>query len=61
MINGMIVNFPFLDGYVPQRKNDNFKLKCFDNFHIFAQNIDCGYTLEAVPTSTHSLFFRAKT
>ena len=29
-------------------KNDNFQMKCFDIFLIFAQNIDCGYTL--VPT-----------
>ena len=28
------------------RKNDNFHLKIFDYFLIFAQNIDCGYTLE---------------
>ena len=28
------------------RKNDNFHLKFFDYFLIFAQNIDCGYTLE---------------
>ena len=27
-------------------KNDNFQLKLLDYFHIFAQNIDCGYTLE---------------
>ena len=27
-------------------KNDNFQLKNFAYFHIFAQNIDCGYTLE---------------
>ena len=27
-------------------KNDNFWLKLFDHFHIFAQNIDCVYTLE---------------
>ena len=27
-------------------KNDNFQMKFFDIFHIFAQNIDCGYTLE---------------
>ena len=27
-------------------KNDNFHLKFFDYFLIFAQNIDCGYTLE---------------
>ena len=27
-------------------KNDNFKMKFFDIFLNFAQNIDCGYTLE---------------
>ena len=27
-------------------KNDNFQMKIFDIFLIFAQNIDCGYTLE---------------
>ena len=27
-------------------KNDNFQMKNSDNFIIFAQNIDCGYTLE---------------
>ena len=27
-------------------KNDNFQKKIFDIFLIFAQNIDCGYTLE---------------
>ena len=27
-------------------KNVNFQLNIFDYFHIFAQNIDCGYTLE---------------
>ena len=27
-------------------KNDNFRLNFFDYFHIFAQNIDCGYKLE---------------
>ena len=27
-------------------KNDKFRLKFFDYFHIFAQNIGCGYTLE---------------
>ena len=46
-------------------KNDNFHLKICDCFFfIFAQNIDCGYTLEpppeAVLTSTHDLCFRAK-
>ena len=27
-------------------KNDNFQVKIFDIFLIFAQNIHCGYTLE---------------
>ena len=27
-------------------KNDNFQMKFFDIFLIFAQNVDCGYTLE---------------
>ena len=27
-------------------KNEKFHWKNFDNFLIFAQNIDCGYTLE---------------
>ena len=27
-------------------KNVNFQLKNSNIFHIFAQNIDCGYTLE---------------
>ena len=27
-------------------KNDNFRMKNCDIFLIFAQNIDCGYTLE---------------
>ena len=27
-------------------KNDKFEMKIFDIFLIFAQNIDCGYTLE---------------
>ena len=44
-------------------------MNCFDIILIFAQNIDCGYTLEppqvvgtceAVLTSTHNLCFRAK-
>ena len=27
-------------------KNENFQLKISDIFDIFAQNIDCGYSLE---------------
>ena len=33
---------PFFHGC----KNDNFQSKSYDYFYIFAQNIDCGYTLE---------------
>ena len=54
-------------------KNENFQLKNFDIFLIFAENIDfgytleppridCGYTLEPhrrVLTSTHNLCFGA--
>ena len=52
-------------------KNVNFQIKNSYFFHIFAQNIDCGYTLElsqfrefclseAVLTSTNNLRFEAK-
>ena len=45
-------------------KHHNFQLKNYDIFLIFAQNIDCGYTVgqgsEAVLTSTHNLCYRAK-
>ena len=27
-------------------KNENFQIKNSDNFHVSAQNIDCGYSLE---------------
>ena len=36
-------------------KNENFPIKNFDISHISAQNIDCGYSLEAILTSTHNL------
>ena len=39
--------------------NDNFPMKNDNNFLIFAQNIDRGYS-EAVLTSTHDLCFKAK-
>ena len=42
-------------------KNVNFQMKNYNIFLIFAQNIDCGYTLfEAVLTSTHNLCFKVK-
>ena len=28
------------------QNNENFQIKNSDIFHIFAQNIDCGYSLE---------------
>ena len=42
------------------RKNDNFQMKNCDIFLTFVQNIACGYSLEAVLTSTHNLCFIAK-
>ena len=45
-------------------RNDNFQMKNCYIFLNFAQNIDCWHTLEppceAVLTSTHDLYFRAK-
>ena len=41
-------------------KDINFQMKNCDIFLIFAQNIDCGYTLEPPQTSTHNLCFGAK-
>ena len=40
-------------------KTDNFQMKFFDIFLIFAQNIDCGYSLEPRGGSNeypHSMF-----
>ena len=48
-------------GKLHLRKTENFQIKNSDIFHISAQNIDCGYSLEplgeAVLTSTHNLCF----
>ena len=42
-------------------KMENFNGNSFDIFLIFAQNIDCGYTIsEAVLMSTHNQCFGAK-
>ena len=52
--------------YENRPTHENFHKKNFDVFLIFAQNIDCGCTLEpprrgeAVLTSTHNLCFGAK-
>ena len=35
-------------------KIENFHLKNFDFYNVFAQNIDCGYTLE--PPCPQSMF-----
>ena len=45
-------------------KNENFHSRNFDIFNIFAQNIDCGYTLEplqgSVLTSTQIYILEKK-
>ena len=41
-------------------KNLKFHWKNFDNFNIFCSDIDCGFKLEAVLTSTHNQCFGAK-
>ena len=41
-------------------KNDNFPLKLFDHFQIFAQNIDCGYTLEPPHVIRDDMTFSSK-
>ena len=37
-------------------KNENFQIKNSDIFHISAQNIDCGYSLEPPRCSKHRLW-----
>ena len=49
--------------YVVKNTCKIFQQKFYDIFLTFAQNIDCGYTVElvkAVLTSTHNLCFGAK-
>ena len=45
-------------------KNGNFQMKNSDIFHISAQNIDCGYSLEPPrrggSNEYHNLCFRAE-
>ena len=36
--------FKYIENFTT--KNENFQMKHSDIFHIFAQNIDCGYSLE---------------
>ena len=73
----MIQNIDYITKTCPCNKQiflalkiENFQMKNYDIFLIFAQNIDCEYTLEpsrrggsiaeAVLTSTHNLCFGAK-
>ena len=43
-----------------KKENFQIKKKNSDIFHILTQNIDCGYSLEAVLTGTHNLCFWAE-
>ena len=58
--------FKYIENFTSKTENFQIKKKKTDIFHISAQNIDCGYSLdcglcEAVLTSTHNQCFRAKT
>ena len=37
--------FKYIENFT-SKKNENFQMKISDICHIFAQNIDCGYSLE---------------
>ena len=54
--------FKYIENFTT--KKGKFSDKNADIFHISAQNIDCGYSLEphaeAVLTSTHNLVFEQK-
>ena len=39
---------------------ENFQIKNSDIFHISAQNIDCGYSLEPPHRGPQSMFFEQK-
>ena len=38
--------FKYTEKIILPPKNENFQIKISDIFHISAQNIDCGYSLE---------------
>ena len=38
--------FKYNENFTTPKKNENFQIKNSDIFHISAQNIDCGYSLE---------------
>ena len=40
------IYWKFYDKKKKKKKTQNFQIKNSDNFHISAQNIDCGYSLE---------------
>ena len=39
--------FKYTENFTTKKMNENFQTKYSDIFHISAQNIDCGYSLEA--------------
>ena len=41
-------------------KNENFQIKNSDIFHSYAQNIDCGYSLELPRRGPQSMFLSSK-
>ena len=50
-------NTPIFFTSKKKKKKENFQIKYSDIFHIFAQNIDCGYSLEPPLMSIHNLYF----
>ena len=38
--------FKYVETFATKKKNENFQIKNSDIFHISAQKIDCGYSLE---------------
>ena len=47
ILKQLMINTPLQNTeIVHDCKNDNFQMEHYDSFLIFAQNIDCGYTLE---------------
>ena len=38
--------FKYTENFTTKKKNENCQIKNSDIFHISAQNVDCGYSLE---------------
>ena len=38
--------FKYIENFTKKKTKENFQIKDSDIFHISAQNIDCGYSLE---------------